>query len=373
MVARDISLSERWQPSEEIRTLQHEVSCDAERRLAYEGTRALGEALAGHPVDALRIAAGVRSAAAVTSMSILRLELAAAEAIAHRELGDRLRAHEELIALGAASVGPVVYATLLAELELTQMHLDEGDVTRAHAAFTRASELVESDFDGSGGRSWLGRAGTLVALADGNIENARRWSATIDDSFWGPISRARIQLMLGERSSAMRFCDEAAARCTKHEVIQGLLRSRALTKHDESVDQAGYAAELASTCSLVQTVASEGPECLRLVELAAWRLPPAWLDRVRRTTTAVGNARLESLGMVESLTAREREVLRLLPSRLTLREIADELFISMNTLKFHLKVIYRKLGCSSRADAAALSQGTNLTPHRRQPSDTLRR
>jgi LuxR family maltose regulon positive regulatory protein len=55
---------------------------------------------------------------------------------------------------------------------------------------------------------------------------------------------------------------------------------------------------------------------------------------------------------VEPLTARERDVLRFLPSRLTLGEIADELYVSVNTLKFHLKLIYRKLGVNSRAEAA---------------------
>jgi LuxR family maltose regulon positive regulatory protein len=39
------------------------------------------------------------------------------------------------------------------------------------------------------------------------------------------------------------------------------------------------------------------------------------------------------------------------------KEIADELYVSVNTLKFHLKVIYRKLGVSSRAEAAAKARG----------------
>jgi LuxR family maltose regulon positive regulatory protein len=34
------------------------------------------------------------------------------------------------------------------------------------------------------------------------------------------------------------------------------------------------------------------------------------------------------------------------------REIADELYLSVNTVKFHLKVIYRKLGVTSRPEAA---------------------
>ena len=49
-------------------------------------------------------------------------------------------------------------------------------------------------------------------------------------------------------------------------------------------------------------------------------------------------------------------MLRYLPSRLTLREIAAELSVSVNTLKFHLKVVYRKLGVGSRAEAAELAR-----------------
>ena len=59
----------------------------------------------------------------------------------------------------------------------------------------------------------------------------------------------------------------------------------------------------------------------------------------------------------EHLTDREIQVLKMLPSRLTLREIADELFISVNTLKFHLRLVYRKLGVASRAEAAEVARG----------------
>jgi LuxR family maltose regulon positive regulatory protein len=100
-------------------------------------------------------------------------------------------------------------------------------------------------------------------------------------------------------------------------------------------------------------VASEGAEVLGLVEKAAWRAPPSWMDRVRRVSNP-GTGRREIAGRqsVDALTNRERDILRFLPSRLTLREIAGELYISVNTLKFHLKIIYRKLGVGSRAEAA---------------------
>ncbi|MFS8586595.1 MAG: LuxR C-terminal-related transcriptional regulator, partial [Acidimicrobiia bacterium] len=59
-----------------------------------------------------------------------------------------------------------------------------------------------------------------------------------------------------------------------------------------------------------------------------------------------GGARL-----VEPLSERELAVLRYLPSRLSNREIGAELYVSLNTVKSHLKAIYRKLDVDSRQDA----------------------
>ena len=44
-------------------------------------------------------------------------------------------------------------------------------------------------------------------------------------------------------------------------------------------------------------------------------------------------------------------MLRCLPSRLTTPEIADELFVSVNTVKTHTKAVYRKLRVTTRNDA----------------------
>jgi LuxR family maltose regulon positive regulatory protein len=55
--------------------------------------------------------------------------------------------------------------------------------------------------------------------------------------------------------------------------------------------------------------------------------------------------------MVEQLTGRELSVLRLLPSALTPREIAVELYLSLNTIKSHTRSIYRKLGVQTRHEA----------------------
>ena len=61
---------------------------------------------------------------------------------------------------------------------------------------------------------------------------------------------------------------------------------------------------------------------------------------------------------VEPLTDRELDVLRLLRSDLSLREIANELYISHNTIKSYTQSIYRKLGVTSRS--AALETASDL-------------
>ena len=55
------------------------------------------------------------------------------------------------------------------------------------------------------------------------------------------------------------------------------------------------------------------------------------------------------------LTAREREVLRLLAAGRSDREIAEALFISRRTAQGHVGSIYGKLGVSSRAAATRVA------------------
>jgi len=60
------------------------------------------------------------------------------------------------------------------------------------------------------------------------------------------------------------------------------------------------------------------------------------------------------------LTASERAVLRYLPSHLTNEEIARDLCLSVNTVKSHLRTLYRKLGVNSRREAIARAMQHDL-------------
>jgi LuxR family maltose regulon positive regulatory protein len=361
IIARDVALTERWDDASlDVRQAELALSRDPERRLAFEGTRALGHVLAGRPLDALRVAAGVRRGAAVAQMSVLRTELRLAEALAHRELGDRARSRAELTELADEPAETMLYCRLLAGLELARVHLDDGDHEAAVQAFDRAEALMEAE--GFDGRGWLTRVGVLLTLANGDLDTAQAWADSDRDPFSHGVSCARILLATGDRPGAVAALDTAVPRGPRHEVVLGLLGARAVVASDEAAKLAADAVDVAARHGLLQTVASEGPDAIELVEHAAWRAPAGWMNRLRRAAAeTMSRPRLDQHELVEPLTDRELAVLRLLPSRLTIREIADELYVSMNTVKFHLRVIYRKLGVNSRAEAAELARRTSLT------------
>lgn len=64
--------------------------------------------------------------------------------------------------------------------------------------------------------------------------------------------------------------------------------------------------------------------------------------------------------LVEDLTDREHAVLRYLPSQMSQREIANELYVSLNTVKTHCRAIYRKLGAGERKAAVQTARDVGL-------------
>jgi LuxR family maltose regulon positive regulatory protein len=83
--------------------------------------------------------------------------------------------------------------------------------------------------------------------------------------------------------------------------------------------------------------------------------PGDGMARLARTEKALKLRAVHDRGTAPApyweLSQREVEVLRLLPSSLSQREIAAELYVSFNTVRTHTRVIFSKLGVSSRADA----------------------
>jgi LuxR family maltose regulon positive regulatory protein len=127
---------------------------------------------------------------------------------------------------------------------------------------------------------------------------------------WGALhhllAAAYVAVETGELAMARHLADEAAARMDRYPV---------------------------------------GMECMR--------------ERLDRILVGIRTSPQEESRSAE-LTERELDVLRLLQGSLSLNEIANELFISGNTVKTHAKAVYRKLGVSSRSEAVRMARGRLL-------------
>ena len=76
-----------------------------------------------------------------------------------------------------------------------------------------------------------------------------------------------------------------------------------------------------------------------------------------RSSTPVTEARAL---LLDPLSARELMVLRYLPTALSKAEIAAEMFVTINTVKTHVKSIYRKLDVGNRAEAVRRARALAL-------------
>jgi LuxR family maltose regulon positive regulatory protein len=198
--------------------------------------------------------------------------------------------------------------------------LAQGDLDGAARSFAEAARLAEP---------WHVTIVLLIArshLAEIHRRQARRAEA---------ITEARAALELAARERLDEHPEATVANLT---LAQLLIDER---RGEEATVYFQRGADLAARVPYVP----------RQEQLRAVRERLDGVDRRGRTSTR---------GMVEQLTGRELSVLRLLPSTLTPREIAVELYLSLNTIKSHTRSIYRKLGVQSRHEAIEAARGFGL-------------
>ncbi len=131
---------------------------------------------------------------------------------------------------------------------------------------------------------------------------------------------------------------------------------------------------LAEPEGYVRIFVDEGPPMAVLLEAAATRgIAPRY---VRQLVTALGrgagrgegrsgDGTPTGQGLIEPLSERELDVLRLLATDLDGPEIASQLVLSLHTVRSHTKSIYAKLGVNNRRAAVRRAEELDLLPRRR--------
>ncbi|GAA3384694.1 LuxR C-terminal-related transcriptional regulator [Cryptosporangium minutisporangium] len=134
-------------------------------------------------------------------------------------------------------------------------------------------------------------------------------------------------------------------------VLQALAHAQA-SMPDEAAATLADAFGRAAPEHYVRTFVDEGPALAALLP----RVPGS--EELRAAFAR--QAAPPQAALVEPMTDRESDVLRLLAVGKNNREIAAELFVSVGTVKTHLNNLYRKLGAHSRTQAVARARALNL-------------
>jgi LuxR family transcriptional regulator, maltose regulon positive regulatory protein len=122
------------------------------------------------------------------------------------------------------------------------------------------------------------------------------------------------------------------------------------------------AVTLAEPEGYVRIFADEGPPVAPLLRAVAKQgTAPGYVRRLLAAVSQTGDSTAASQELIEPLSARELDVLRLLGTDLDGPEIARELVVSLNTVRTHTRNIYAKLGVNNRRAAVRRAQELGLS------------
>ena len=147
----------------------------------------------------------------------------------------------------------------------------------------------------------------------------------------------------------------------------GFMAVQAIVYHAQGEPEQAFARleqaiEMAEPEGYIRVFVDEGMPMSRLLRRMMTRSPAS--EYIRRLLDALGEtANLEmpiATKLIEPLSQRELEVLRLIIEGATNKQIADELVLTVNTVKRHISNIFRKLEVSNRAQAIARAHELNL-------------
>lgn len=237
-----------------------------------------------------------------------------------------------------------------AAAERTDMLLRQGEIAQATEVWNQLKTLVRQRPSGDGD----------LAVRDKDLRIEARLAMA--RQAWG---RA-LELL---EPSLARAATTGQKRKQVELLILQAIAAQGLAQPERSQGLLRQALDLGMSQGYVRVFADEGAAMQGLLARFEAALPGESRGAMREYVKLLAQAaRLESpgsatvadSGTLTALTPRELKILKQLPSSLSNRELADALFITEGTLKWHLKNIYSKLGVASRVAAIAAGRQGGL-------------
>jgi LuxR family transcriptional regulator, maltose regulon positive regulatory protein len=382
---------------------------------------ASGDLEAGHEAYA-ECMAGLRRAGHIADTFGCAIALADIR-LTQGRLGEARRTYEQALQRAAEPGGPVLRGTADMYVGLSELHRERNDLPAAMQNLLRSQQLGEhnglpqnryrwrvamarirqAEGDLSGALDALGEAERLyvgdffpnvrpvqalrarVLVAQGKLGEALGWarerglSAEDDLSYLHEFEHITLARVLLARYAAER-AEGAIQEATQ--LLDRLLRAagegqrtgnvieilvlQALAHQAEGDPPAALASlqravTLAQPEGYVRIFADEGPPMAPLLRAVAKQgTAPGYVRRLLAAVSRTEDSTPASQELIEPLSARELDVLRLLGTDLDGPEIARELVVSLNTMRTHTRNIYAKLGVSNRRAAVRRAQELGL-------------
>lgn len=260
---------------------------------------------------------------------------------------------------------PAACGVFLARLKIAQ-----GDVAGAVDALAEAEQFARQ-------RNFLHQLPDIVdaqvwlLICQGNLSAA----AQLAEMNERPFSQARVHLAQGDPSAALALLEplrqSVEAKGWQDERLRVLVL-QAVAHHaqgdlERALDALGEALALAEPGGFIRAFADEGlPILLLLSEAAARGTAPGYVNQLRavieaeQTNNADNLITLAPQPLIESLSERELEVLQLIAQGLSNREIGEQLFLALDTVKGHNRRIFGKLQVQRRTEAVARARELGL-------------
>jgi LuxR family maltose regulon positive regulatory protein len=146
------------------------------------------------------------------------------------------------------------------------------------------------------------------------------------------------------------------------------LAHQALGDIPAALDSLDRAVTLAEPEGYVRVFADAGPAMASLLRAAAKQgTRRHYARRLQAAASGPQHSSPSGQALIEPLSERELDVLRLLGTELDGPAIARELMVSLNTMRTHTKNIYAKLAVTNRRAAVRRAAELNLLPRTRSP------
>jgi LuxR family transcriptional regulator, maltose regulon positive regulatory protein len=321
--------------------------------------------------------------------------LRAAAGVAHVGLAEILREQNELDAAlehateGVALCRQLGYAQQLVTslTALAWIRQARGDQAGAVEAIGEAERVLPSPEMAVDLMFPVAVQRARLLLAQGEVSAAARWTAARglgveeEPSYLREreyLVLARVLLAQGKPDQALpllaRLREEVETARRTGDLIEILaLQALALwagSEKERAVSTLARALSLAEPEGYVRTFVDEGPPIAQLlsgvleVQQRGSLDPPVPAHYLRKLIAALERdatgAKSPDVGLPEPLSERELEVLALLASGKSNRQISSQLFVSVGTVKSHINNLYRKLDAHSRTQAVARARELKL-------------